>query len=121
MSTPLLHMCTDAQWHLALDAGEIRAESPDPQRFLHLSTPQQVHLPANRLYSGRTDLVLLCVDPGRLDSEIRWEPGIPGDPASMRFPHLYGPLPTASVVAVLDYRPDATGHFEPPIGVPVLT
>lgn len=82
--------------------------------FVHLSTPEQVHLPANRLFPGRTDLVLLRVDPTRLTAPVRWEPGVPSDPESMRFPHLYGPLPIAAVTAVLDYRPGPDGTFGAP-------
>ncbi len=82
--------------------------------FVHLSTPQQVHLPANRLFAGRDDLVLLRLDPARLAAPVRWEPGVPTDPQSMTFPHLYGPLPVAAVTAVLDYRPGPDGVF----GVP---
>lgn len=115
MTTPLLlHMTTGPAWRAALATGELRAESPETQGFLHLSTPEQVHLPANRLYAGRTDLILLCLDPARVVVEIRWEPGVPGVPASMRFPHLYGPLPTAAVLAVVRYLPEGTGVFGPP-------
>lgn len=80
---------------------------------MHLSTPEQVHLPANRLYRGRTDLVALHVDPDRLSDPVRWEPGVPDDPESMRFPHLYGPLPLAAVVAVTRHLPQADGTFAP--------
>lgn len=93
---------------------EYTPDTYDAVGFVHLSTPAQVHLPANRLFSGRTDLVLLRLDPARLASPVRWEPGVPSDPQSMLFPHLYGPLPTAAVTAVLDYRPGPDGTFEAP-------
>ena len=71
-----------------------RPAAAGPEGFVHLSTPEQVHLPAARLYPGRRDLVLLVVDPARLTDPVRFEPGDPPDPDGMRFPHLYGPLPT---------------------------
>ncbi|SDX86690.1 Protein of unknown function [Geodermatophilus africanus] len=74
---------------------------------MHLSTPEQVHLPAGRLFPGRRDLVLPVVDPARLADPVRWAPGVPGDPPDVRFPHLHGPLPTSAVVAVVPYRPPA--------------
>lgn len=79
--------------------------------FVHLSTPAQVHLPANRLFAGRTDLVLLRLDPDALGAPVKWEPGVPADPASMLFPHLYGPLPVTAVTAVEKYLPEADGTF----------
>lgn len=78
---------------------------------MHLSTPGQVHLPANRLFAGRDDMVLLRLDPARLGAPVRWEPGVPGDDPDMRFPHLYGPLPVAAVVAVRHYRPGPDGRY----------
>src|SRR5699024_7355452 len=92
-------------------SGELRPASLDSAGFVHLSTPEQVHLPANRLYRGRTDLVLLHVDPDRLDAPLRWESGLATDPDSMVFPHLYGPLPTHAVINVTRYRPAADGTF----------
>ena len=101
---PLLHLTTPAEWRAALDTGVVTPPSLGEVGFVHLSSPDQVHLPAERLFPGRRDVVLLVVDPARLDAPVRWEPGVPGDPASMRFPHLYGPLPTSAVVAVLPWR-----------------
>ena len=80
-----------------------------------MSTPKQVHLPANRLYRGRDDLVLLHIDPARLDSPIRWELGIATDPESMLFPHLYGAVPVDAVINVTSYLPSDDGTF-PPVG-----
>lgn len=112
---PLLHMTTATAWRTALSTGELSAQSLATQGFLHLSTPQQVHLPANRLYAGRTDLVLLWIDPARLAGlGVRFEPGVPGDPASMTFPHLYAPLPVTAVIAVTGYPPGPDGAFTTP-------
>ncbi|MBF6329722.1 DUF952 domain-containing protein [Nocardia transvalensis] len=107
----LLHMCTRDEWEVARAVGQRLAPSLDTEGFIHLSTPQQVHLPANRLFAGREDLVLLWLDQDRLGAPVKWEPGVPGDPSAMLFPHLYGPIPVAAVVEVTDYRPGANGAF----------
>jgi uncharacterized protein (DUF952 family) len=118
MSRPpavLLHLISSDEWSSATTQGNLRPESLRSAGFVHLSTPEQVHLPANRLYRGRDDLVLLHIDPARLDAPIRWESGVATDPESMLFPHLYGALPVTAVIKVTSYRPGADGIF-PPVG-----
>lgn len=100
-----VHLIEPAAWRAALNAGVVRPPSLESVGFVHLSTPEQVHLPATALFPGRRDLVLLVVDPARLSDPVRLEPGRPEDPDGMLFPHLYGPLPTGAVVAVVPYRP----------------
>ncbi|WP_280303766.1 DUF952 domain-containing protein [Nocardia neocaledoniensis] len=110
----LVHLCSSQEWEQARAAGERRPPSLAESGFVHLSTPAQVHLPANRLYAGRTDMMVLWLDPDRLAGEVRWEPGVPSDPASMLFPHLYGPLPVAAVLAAEPYAPGPDGAFTTP-------
>ncbi|MFF0487934.1 DUF952 domain-containing protein [Nocardia sp. NPDC004068] len=107
----LVHMCTRDDYETARREGQRRAPSLVSEGFTHLSAPTQVHLPANRLFAGSEDLVLLWLDPDALDAPVRWEPGVPGDPEAMRFPHLYGPIPMAAVLRVTDYRPGPNGVF----------
>jgi uncharacterized protein (DUF952 family) len=110
----LVHLCGIDDWSTARNRGGIGpAASGASTPFIHLSTPEQVHLPANRLYRGREDLVLLHIDPQLLDSPVRWEPGVATDPESMLFPHLYGPLPVRAVIRVTAYLPDPDGTFPP--------
>ena len=101
----LLHLIEPARWRAALDEGAVRPPSLASVGFVHLSTPDQVHLPARALYPGRRDLLLLVIDPARLADPVRFEEGVPVDPDGRLFPHLYGPLPVHAVVTVLPYRP----------------
>lgn len=107
----LVHLCSREEWQSAQREGHRIPDGFAADGFVHLSTPAQVHLPADRLYAGRTDLVLLTLDPAALGAPVEWEPGVPTDPSSMLFPHLYGPLPVTAVTAVEDYRPGADGTF----------
>lgn len=112
----LVHLCNTEQWALARQEVGLFPDTGSGGEFIHLSTPEQVHLPANRLYRGCDDLILLHIDPARLDAPLRWEPGVPTDPESMLFPHLYGPLPVAAVVRVTAYPPADDGTFGPLAG-----
>jgi uncharacterized protein (DUF952 family) len=109
----LVHLCSADEWDQARSGAELRPGSLDQAGFVHLSAQHQVHLPANRLFIGRVDLVLLYLDPDRLGAPVRWESGVACDPAAMLFPHLYGPLPAAAVVDVRPYVPGPDGRFEP--------
>lgn len=80
----LLHLLEPAAWRAALTEEALRP--PSPAGFVHLSTPDQVHLPAQALFPGRRDLVLLVVDPARLTAPLRWEPGTAGDPTGSSSP-----------------------------------
>lgn len=111
MSSLLVHLCGSGEWARAQIRGAI--EPAHGSAFVHLSTTHQVHLPANRVFSGRKDLMLLYVDPALLHAALRWEVGVPGDPATMVFPHLYGPLPVSAVIKVNAYPPGADGRFAP--------
>lgn len=113
----ILHFCTSAQWQAAVAAGEYAADSLPTEGFIHCSTADLVHLPANLLVRGRTDLVLLEIDESRLAEPPRYEPGDPNDLTSPMFPHVYGPIPVAAVVRVHDFPPGADGTFTLPATV----
>ncbi len=97
--------------------------------FVHCSTAAQWPGVRSRFYADLADpdLVLLSIDETRLGSRVVWEPPVPvpgagsaasgpdrpgagsgasgpnrpgaGSGAGELFPHVYGPIPTAAVVA----------------------
>ena len=66
---------------------------------------------ADRLFRGRTGLVLLEIDAGQVRAEIRYENCEGGQEV---FPHIYGPLDLDSVVRVLEFEPGDDGSFAMP-------
>lgn len=108
---PLLHLLGRAEWDAAVAAGDpYRPASSDEVGFVHLSAPEQVLIPANRLMRDRDDVVVLVLDPERLRGEVRWEEGVPPEPGQL-FPHLYAAIELEAVVAVVDLPRGPTGDY----------
>lgn len=107
--TPLLHLVPAAAWSLVGD--RYAPDSLEVEGFVHLSAPHQVARVAAARFAGRTDLLLLVVDPDRLDVAPVWEDT---SGAGETFPHVHGPIDVAAVVAVHAYPPAVDGTFPPP-------
>ena len=97
-----------AHWETARAAGSYAADSLGAEGFIHCSTAEQVIATANRLFKGRTDLMLLCIETARVKAEIRYE-NLQGGVSL--FPHVYGTLDISSIVAVHDLAPEVDGSF----------
>ena len=109
----IYHFCPRADWQAAVPSGWYAAESLATQGFIHCSPLDHVHVSATVRARGRADLVVLVIDEGRLPEPAVWEEGDPPHPDGRLFPHVYGPIPVAAVVAVRDLRPEADGGFAP--------
>lgn len=94
MSTRVYKLLLAAEWEKMKADGRFDGSSVDKvDGFVHLSGRDQVEETAARHFSGVRDLILLEVDPSRLEPPPRWEPSRGG----RLFPHLYGPIPLEAV------------------------
>ncbi len=85
-----------ADWRAAVAEGRYEGSAVDlADGYIHMSTGEQLVETARRHYAGQTDLLLLSVDLTRFGEDLVWEPSRGG----ALFPHLYAPLPVASVTA----------------------
>lgn len=114
----ILHITSAAEWKDAQARGSYVAPSLEIEGFIHCSTDKQVTQVANAFYRGKTDLVLLVIDEGRLAPELKWEApaGAPAQGISQadKFPHIYGPLNLDAVVQVVALTADEHGIFSLP-------
>jgi uncharacterized protein (DUF952 family) len=107
----LLHITTRNAWEQARREGAYRAASLASQGFIHCSTREQVIDVANGIFRGQRDLVLLCIDGGRLSAEVRYE-NLEG--GTRLFPHIYGAVNLEAVRTVEDFIPADDGLFRLP-------
>ena len=90
----IYRIVSEAEWSAAQASGAFEGSAPDRRDgFIHFSTAAQLAETAAKHYAGRTDLIVLTVDPGALPAPLKWEPSRGG----ALFPHLYGVLPASAV------------------------
>ncbi|MFE0356409.1 DUF952 domain-containing protein [Streptomyces nigra] len=106
--TYILHLTERSLWEAVRERGayeiSTRGRTLQEEGFIHCSTRAQLPKVAAFLYGtydGPDDLVVLVVDPERLDVPLRYEAVEPG---GEEFPHVYGPLPVGAVVDVERWR-----------------
>lgn len=120
----IFHMAESARWNAAIQSGETHFApvSLNSEGFIHLSTLDQVLIPANSLYKNRKDLLLLAVSVPTLTKLGMADKLIYEDcyASGMAFPHLYAKLPIESIVNVVEFTPNSAGLFEIPQQVKAL-
>lgn len=85
------------EWAAAQSAGVFTGSAVDlADGYIHFSTGPQAAETARRHFVGQADLVVLEIEAGDLGEALVWDPSRGGD----LFPHLYGHLPVAAVLAV---------------------
>ncbi|WP_420629528.1 DUF952 domain-containing protein [Candidatus Leptofilum sp.] len=107
----ILHIMTETAWQTAVAVGEYRADSLESEGFIHCSTVEQVLMPANQMFAGQTDLILLMIDPTKLTARLMYEDCYE---SGHQFPHIYGPLNLDAVTGFVAFSPDADGRFSLP-------
>lgn len=100
-------ICTENEWRQLQETGRFFGSADDLRDgYVHLSGRGQVARTASKFFAGRTDLVLLAINPDRLGSALRWEASESGT----LYPHLYAPLPLDAVVTATPLLLGADGH-----------
>ncbi len=96
----IFHIAFADKWDAAKAEGEYtestRGRTLAEEGFIHCSYENQVQGVADFAFSDVTaTLVLLTIDPSRVEPEIKVEGG---------FPHIYGPLAVDAVMEVRDFH-----------------
>ena len=91
---PIYMVIRTADWKAAQLKGCYESLSLSTEGFIHCSLKNQVPGVLERYFKNQENLLLLKIDPARVEAEIKFE-----GKTSEKFPHIYGPL---NLNAVLD-------------------
>lgn len=106
MTEAIFKIMSRQDWRNTLAEGRYEGSADDLRDgFIHFSTEEQVPETVRRHYAGRSDLVLLSVDPQAYDDALVWEPSRGG----ALFPHLYAPMTARSVRSVQTFSVSEDG------------
>src|SRR5579859_5865472 len=94
----IFHVTRADDWRAAQAHGMYRISTRDrtleEEGFIHCSHAHQVAHVVRTYFHDVEDLLVLVIDPQRVNAEIR-EESVGGDE---RFPHIYGPLNLTAVI-----------------------
>lgn len=93
----IYHIAEQKDWLEAVAMGTYRTSSLNDEGFIHCSTLDQVMEVAERLFSGRTDVVVLEIPEQSLPVMVKYEVA----PNGKTYPHIYGEIPLEAVRRVL--------------------
>lgn len=113
-SQAIYHITSAAEVRQAGHTGEYAPSAFETEGFIHCSHPRQLIKVANARFRGRTDLMLLEIDPTRLACPVI-EENLEG--GAEMFPHIYGRLPMSAVIRIHEFPCTSTGSFELPDSV----
>ena len=68
-------------------------------------------MPANQMFAGQTDLILLTIDSAKLAAELIYEDCYE---SGNQFPHIYGSLNLDAVTGFIEFPPNPDGTFSLP-------
>ena len=109
MTDPVFHIAVASEWAEATTA--YRPGRFDEDGFIHCSTASQVMRVARERFRGRSDLVLLRIDPDHVEREVRLENLDGGEEL---FPHIYGELDLGAVSGIEPLLVGSDGEFVTP-------
>ena len=85
----IFHIVPTETWREALEFGIYHADSLEKEGFIHCCTKEQISEVKEMWFAGRSDLLLLEIDPQLLTVELKYEDSHHNGEL---FPHLYGLL-----------------------------
>lgn len=105
----IVHCIRKVDWEAIKDKEFWGEEQLEKEGFIHCSKVEQFDYVAPSFENKKYEFVLLCIEENKLISEVKYEDS---DACGMYFPHVYGLINNDSILMVLPFLKDASGHYK---------
>ena len=106
METIIYHIVHPTWWETFVNKDYYESETLSEEKFIHLSTLEQVNGTLSNYFEGSKRLFLLHINASKLTSNLVYEDLFD---TGIVFPHLYGRLNKDAVLKVQELLADADG------------
>ncbi len=103
-----LHCMKKSTWEERKNKEYWGQRNIDAEGFLHCSTVEYFWRVAPNFDDVKDELVLVCIDEEKLESEVRYEDG---DNCGRAYPHVYGLINNSAIINVLPFLRDENGRY----------
>ena len=93
----IYHIIDGGTWESFAGSARFGSASLETEGFVHCCEYHQLTAVAKAWFAGQEGLVVLAIDPVRVDVPVVWEDSYG---AGESFPHVYGTIPMDAVVSV---------------------
>jgi uncharacterized protein (DUF952 family) len=97
-SRMIYHITTEKEWAAAEGKNDYAPAAFAKDGFVHTARINQLEGVWERYYSGKTNLLLLCIDERKLDANLVYEPSTNRE----LYPHVYGTINKNSIVRLVE-------------------
>lgn len=104
----IYHILPKVEWENFQKIGEYAPLSLRKDGFIHASTKNQILPTANRIYKGKTNLIVIEIDTYKIPAKILFEYS---KGSQENHPHIYGKIPINLVISYYFLTPDNDGSF----------
>lgn len=104
----IIHITNKERWQEAKRNGYYVPESLREEGYIPCARPSQLIEVIARIFQGREDLLMVCIDEERVEAEIKYEDLYD---SGEKYPHIYGKLNLNAVLEVCNFVADEDKHI----------
>ena len=104
----IYHIAEEDEWLACANKSEYLPKAYQKDGFIHCSDNHQIERVANSLFKGIKNIVLLKIDPTKLNARTLYESP---QETNEKFPHVYGTINKQAIVKVSELTCNENGEF----------